>query len=87
MLGLAAIVTHPKGEDPPIEPINKLIFVFRHLEYVNKTTAILSFSSLAVLISARISKQFILRRPGAGWVRFIPEILLVVAGTTSEPDL
>lgn len=85
MLGLAAVLAHPEAkEDPPILPVSKFIFVLRHLEHVNKTTAILSFSSLAVLIAARIAKQKILQRPGAGWVRLIPEILLVVAGTTGE---
>lgn len=85
MLGLAAIVAHPNAkEDPPIQPITKLLFIFRHLQYVNKTTAILSFSSLAVLISARIAKQQLLKRPGGRWVRFVPEILLVVAGTTCK---
>ena len=83
MLGLSAILAHPDAlQDPPILPIDKLIFILRHLEHVNKITAILSFSSLAVLIVARIAKQKVLQRPGAGWVRFVPDILLVVAGTT-----
>lgn len=85
MLGLAAILAHPEAkQDPPTLPISKLNFIFRHLEHVNKTTAILSFSSLAVLIAARVLKQAMLRRPGTGWVRFVPEILLVVAGTTGK---
>ena len=85
MLGLAASLAHPDAQqDPPTLPISKFIFVIRHLEHVNKTTAILSFASLAVLILARILKQTMLRRPGTGWVRFVPEILLVVAGTTGQ---
>jgi len=88
MLGMTAILAHPEAKaDPPTLPISKLLFVLRHLEHVNKTTAILSFTSLAVLIAARTSKQAILRRPGTGWVRYVPEILLVVAGTTGETYL
>jgi nitrate/nitrite transporter NarK len=83
MLGLELILSHPRAkEDPVVLPLSKLAFVLRHLELSNKITALLSFSSLAVLISVRLIKQFLVKRPGGRWVRFVPEILLVVAGTT-----
>jgi MFS superfamily sulfate permease-like transporter len=85
MLGLAAVLSSPQAShDPPTTPIPKLLFIFEHLEHVNKTTAILSFSSLAVLIVARVMKQWAVQRPGGRWVRFVPEILIVVVGTTGE---
>ena len=83
MLGLTAILAHPEAHaDPPTLPLSKFAFVLGHLEHVNRTTAILSFTSLAILIAAKVIKQNIVHRPGAGWVRFVPEILLVVVGTT-----
>jgi hypothetical protein len=86
MLGLEIILTHPRAkEDPLVLPLSKLSFVFRHFNLVNKTTAILSFTSLAVLIAVRVIKQYIVKRPGGRWARFVPEILLVVAGTTGMP--
>ncbi|GFZ42489.1 hypothetical protein JCM24511_00204 [Saitozyma sp. JCM 24511] len=84
MLGLAAVLSSPQAShDPPTTPIPKLLFIFEHLEHVNETTAILSFSSLAVLIVARVIKQWAVQRPGGRWVRFVPEILIVVVGTTA----
>lgn len=85
MLGLAAVLSSPQAShDPPTTPIPKLLFIFEHLEHVNETTAILSFSSLAVLIVARVIKQWAVQRPGGRWVRFVPEILIVVVGTTGK---
>ncbi|KAK8861653.1 hypothetical protein IAR55_002476 [Kwoniella newhampshirensis] len=83
MLGLAAIVAHPDmQQEPPTLPISKFIFTLRHLDHVNKTTAILSFTSLGFLILARVVKQRIASRPGGIWVKYIPEILVLVVGTT-----
>ncbi len=83
MLGMAAILAHPGTSiDPPTLPISKLAFIVRHLGHANKLTAILSYTSLAVLIAARIVKQAVAKRPGGTWVRFVPEILVVVVGTT-----
>ncbi|ORY29822.1 sulfate transporter family-domain-containing protein [Naematelia encephala] len=83
MLGMTQILAHPDArEDPPTLPLSKFIFTLRHLSHVNKATAILGFTALAVLIVARFGKQKLLTRPGAWWLRFVPEILLVVVGTT-----
>ncbi|WWD16428.1 hypothetical protein CI109_100854 [Kwoniella shandongensis] len=84
MLGMAAIVAHPDmHQDPPTLPISKFIFTLKHLDHVNKTTAILSFTSLGFLILARVVKQRIASRPGGLWVKYIPEILVLVVGTTA----
>jgi branched-subunit amino acid transport protein len=85
MLGLEAILSHPVArENPPTLPLSKLFFIIRHLNLVNKMTATLSFSSVAVLIAARLIKQRVVTRPGGKFIRYIPEILLVVAGTTGR---
>jgi len=85
MLGLQHALSHPEARaDPPTTPIAKLIFVLQHLEHTSKITAILSFATLGVLIAVRIIKQHAVKRPGGKWLRFVPEILLVVAGTTGE---
>ena len=83
MLGLEAILAYPDGRGSlPTSPLTKFFYILEHLEHTNRTTTILSFTSLAVLILARVTKGFAMTRPGGKWVRFIPEILLVVAGTT-----
>lgn len=83
MLGLQYALNHP-GEhiDPPSTPAEKLLFVIRHCTHANKTTTILGFTSLGVLILIRLIKQFAVRRPGGAWMRYVPEILFVVVGTT-----
>ena len=82
MLGMSSVLAHM--HDTPTHPVPKLLFVFDHLDHVNKMTSFLSFISLAVLILARVVKQRLRERPGAAWLKYIPEILLVVVGTTRE---
>jgi MFS superfamily sulfate permease-like transporter len=85
MLGLQSILNHPENlQEPPSTPIAKLLFVIEHFEHISKITTILSFVSLAVLIAIRIIKQHAVQRPGGRWMRYVPEILLVVVGTTGE---
>jgi hypothetical protein len=85
MLGLQHGLAHPNTRtDPPTTPISKLMFVIKHLEQSNKVTTILGAASLAVLIGCRILKQHAVKRPGGRWLRYVPEILLVVAGTTCK---
>ena len=85
MLGLQHVLEHPGGlHDSPATPIEKLVFVVKHLTHANKTTTLLSFASLGLLIALRLVKQFAVKRPGGVWMRYVPEILLVVVGTTGE---
>lgn len=85
MLGLAAAMSHPEvNADPPQSPLEKLSFVINHLDHVNKTTMILAFASLGVMIAIRSLKPRLAHRPGASLVKYIPEILLVVVVGTSE---
>ncbi|RXK40370.1 endoplasmic reticulum protein [Tremella mesenterica] len=81
LLGLTSILEHM--HDTPTLPLAKLAFLLRHVKYANKTTTILSFTSLAVLIGARVGKQRIMKHPGAGWLKYVPEIFIVVVGTTA----
>ncbi|WVQ93512.1 hypothetical protein IAU59_000586 [Kwoniella sp. CBS 9459] len=83
MLGMDAVLAHPESaEDPPTLPLEKLIFVIRHIDHVHKSTMILSFTSLAFLIISRVVKQRVVQRPGGTWVRYIPEILVLCVGST-----
>jgi MFS superfamily sulfate permease-like transporter len=83
MLGLAAMLSHPEAKtEPPNSPLEKLLFVIHHIDHTNKTTMTLALASLAFLIFVRSIKPRLVNRPGAKWVRFVPEILLaVVIGT------
>ncbi|TYJ55804.1 hypothetical protein B9479_003456 [Cryptococcus floricola] len=80
MLGLATLLSH--SVSPPTRPLSKLLFIFSHTPQINKATAILSFTSVTFLIASRVIKQKIAQRPGGLWIKFVPEILLLVVGTT-----
>jgi MFS superfamily sulfate permease-like transporter len=85
MLGLAAVLAHPPfGGQTPHRPIDKLAFIINNISRTNRATAILSFSSLAILIIARSIKARVVTRPGGRWVKYVSEIFLVVAGTTGK---
>lgn len=85
MLGMTQILSHPEAaRDPPVLPLAKAQFIIEHLSHTHKLTAVLGFSALAVLIVVRLAKQWAVKRPGGQWVRFVPEILFVVVGTTRK---
>ena len=86
MLGLAAILAHPEAKtESPSSPLGKLMFVIDHMDHINKTTMTLALASLGFLIFVRSIKPRLMNRPGATWVRYIPEILLaVVIGTSTS---
>lgn len=85
MLGLTALLNDiSKTHAAVTSPLDKLFFVIENIENVNRSTAILSASCLVLLIAARIIKTKIVHRPGAAWVRYIPEIFLVVVGMTCK---
>lgn len=65
-------------------PISKLIFVLKNLSHANIPTTILSACCLGFLIFCKVGKQIVLKTPGGTWVRFVPEILIVVVTTTGE---
>jgi MFS superfamily sulfate permease-like transporter len=87
MLGLAAILAHPEAKaEPPNSPLEKLLFVIDHVDHINKTTMTLALASLGFLIFVRSIKPRLMTRPGAKWVRFVPEILLAVVIGTSKSN-
>lgn len=63
-------------------PIPRLIFIIQHLGHLTVITAILSACCLGFLIFSRVFKQRMTKRPGGAWLRFVPEILIVVVTTT-----
>ncbi|GMK59887.1 hypothetical protein CspeluHIS016_0901040 [Cutaneotrichosporon spelunceum] len=68
--------------NPPTLPIPKLIFIIKHITESNPITTTISVCSLSFLIFGKIIKQRVKRRPGGAWLRFVPEILIVVIATT-----
>ncbi|KIR25137.1 endoplasmic reticulum protein [Cryptococcus deuterogattii LA55] len=84
MLGLAALLAQPTdpSKEPPTRPLSKLFFTINNIHSINVPTALLSFTSLGFLIIVRVIKQKITQRPGGNWVRYVPEILILVVGTT-----
>lgn len=75
MLGLSALLHGASS----MHPIEKLFFVIEHVSKTNMHTATLSAVALSILIGMRIIKQRV-----GGWVRYIPEIFLVVVASTGE---
>lgn len=85
MLGLSQLLSEiNKTHAAPSLPLDKFFFLVEHIERANRPTAILSAACLAFLILARVTKAKVVQRPGGGWVRYIPEIFVVVVGTTGE---
>lgn len=84
MLGLSFLLHSQGGYEPPSTAIGKLYAVFGNLQHINEPTAFMSLACLVFLLGARIAKQHLVKRPGGRWLRYVPEILLVVVGTTCE---
>ncbi|EJT52932.1 endoplasmic reticulum protein [Trichosporon asahii var. asahii CBS 2479] len=82
LLGLNHLVD--EGYDVPELPIPKLIFTIQHIKLFNPYTMTLSLSCLAFLILSKIGKGVATKRPGGKWLRFVPEILVVVVSTTGR---
>lgn len=65
-------------------PFSKLIFIIQHIGQLTVLTTIISACCLGFLIGGRVFKQRLAKHPGGAWLRFVPEILLVVVATTGE---
>jgi hypothetical protein len=84
MLGLSFLLHTHADREPPSTAIGKVHAVISHLQYTNKPTALMSLACLVFLLSTRIAKQHLVKRPGGRWLRYVPEILFAVVGTTCE---
>ena len=80
MLGLEAVLAH----DAPHHPLPKFLFLLERLKHANPVTASIAFVSLVTLIACRVGKGYAVKRPGGTWVKYVPEILLVVVASTSR---
>ena len=80
MLGLEAVVAH----NAPHQPLSKLVFLLKRIKHANLTTTAIAFTSLGILIACRVGKGLVVQRPGGRWVRFVPEILIMVVTATSK---
>ena len=76
MLGLNYLLHNAHTQTP----INKLVFLVKHISFTNRYTAIMSAVSLSCLIGAKITK----RRFGAQVkaLKYVPEIFIIVVLAT-----
>jgi len=82
LLGLGAALrnTHPT----PVNPVAKLVWILQNLGQTHAFTAILSACCLGFLIFSKVGKKIAAKRPGGRWLRFVPEILILVVTVTSK---
>ena len=84
MLGLVALEN--AKIPPPETTLEKFEFIVENLSEAHRLTTIVAFSALAILVFCRWLKSLILSKGGPRWkwVYAIPEIFLVVVGSTSK---
>lgn len=81
ILGLERVMAHSKH---PVEtPLEKLRFVFRHIQYTHKLTLVVSLVALALLVFMKLFKHKLVKRKGFTWLAYFPEVLFVVIVSTS----
>ncbi|KAH7098285.1 sulfate permease [Auriculariales sp. MPI-PUGE-AT-0066] len=83
MLGLVELehVLHPEST------WDKFLFVIEHIPNIHQPTAVVAFSALGVLVSVRTFKHGISHLSRyLFWVRYVPEVLLVVIAFTFLSD-
>jgi MFS superfamily sulfate permease-like transporter len=76
MLGLAGLEATVNPTTTP----TKVAFILDNLASINKPTAVVSFTTLFILVSARTVKRHLTKNHH--WVYFIPEIFLTVVVAT-----
>lgn len=82
LLGLAPVLR--AHDDPPTQPLSKLVFILKHIRKANIPTTILSVCCISFLLGSRIVKRRLVKRPGGAWLRYIPEILICVVTVTGK---
>lgn len=82
VLGLDALLAKTHGASSSVP--EKLVFLFTHLGHTHRLTVIVSAVAAAILIGMKILKAKVKDRKGAKWIRFVPEVLMVVIGATGN---
>lgn len=76
MLGLNHLLHNAHTQTP----INKLVFLIKHISFTNPYTAIMSAVSLTCLIGAKITKRAFGAKVKA--LKYVPEIFIIVVLAT-----
>lgn len=82
ILGLDQLLSKQHGASSTVP--EKLVFLLTHLKHTHKLTVLVSANAAAILIGMKVVKSRLKGRKKASWIRFVPEVLLVVIGATRE---
>ena len=80
ILGLEHAVKHAHASIDT--PFQKIAFTATHLGDTRMLTCVISASALAFLILTKLFKKKLAERPGMRVLKFVPEVLFVVIGST-----
>ncbi|GAA5915751.1 uncharacterized protein JCM6883_002945 [Sporobolomyces salmoneus] len=80
ILGLDSLLSQTHGASSSVP--EKLVFLFTHLGHTHRLTVIVSAVAAGILIGMKVVKGKLRERKGWRWIRFVPEVLLVVIGAT-----
>ncbi|GAA5990865.1 hypothetical protein JCM5350_008251 [Sporobolomyces pararoseus] len=80
ILGLDALLSKTHGSSSSVP--EKLVFLFTHLNHTHRLTVIVSAVAASILIGMKLLKGRLRERKGTKWIKFVPEVLIVVIGAT-----
>jgi MFS superfamily sulfate permease-like transporter len=82
ILGLDQLLSKTHGASSTVP--EKLVFLFTHLKHTHRLTVIVSAVAAGILIGMKVLKRRFKDRKGMRWIKFVPEVLIVVIGATRE---
>ena len=82
ILGLDSLLSKTHGSSSSVP--EKLVFLFTHLNHTHRLTVIVSAVAASILIGMKLLKGRLRERKGTKWIKFVPEVLIVVIGATGE---
>ncbi|GAA6020734.1 hypothetical protein JCM11491_003513 [Sporobolomyces phaffii] len=80
ILGLDQRLSQAHGASSTVP--EKLVFLFTNLQHTHRLTVLVSAVAAAILIGMKVLKGRLRGRKGAKWIKFVPEVLIVVIGAT-----
>lgn len=85
VLGLESLLAQAHGSSSSVP--EKIAFLFTHLNHVHRPTMIVSAVAAAILIGMKLLKGRLRDRKSTRWIKFVPEVLIVVVGATSQSSM
>ncbi|GAA5923353.1 uncharacterized protein JCM15063_003621 [Sporobolomyces koalae] len=80
ILGLEGLLAKQHGSSSSVP--EKVVFIFTHLKHTHMLTLAVSAVAVAILVGTKIVKRKLLGGKRANWVKYVPEVLVVVIGAT-----